>query len=262
MLNMAAANASDYAEDFEAAGWEPLSNYKSSLNTGLAGVNSSNIQFVEDYSYVGEKCYNNSGCNHSTFCCSKKKCVPGSICYNGQKQVKDYCDYHFECLTRCCSPTTGKCTHFYECYSMCSTNADCTTGCCSFGYCSHQSVCKSGQKVLGDQCESDSECRSDSDGFQESVCVDGRCTPHESTVSAHFVTMTAVVIMSASALTVLVYCCFQCCCGDKSGFDSDSDDMGYRSTRGSLTRPLLNRGEESGWIGGGPSSSLTHRRVS
>ncbi|TNV81863.1 hypothetical protein FGO68_gene7995 [Halteria grandinella] len=201
---------------------------------------------VTDDSYVGKWCLNNGDCSLSTFCCSKKKCVPGSICYNGQKQVKDYCDYHFECLTRCCSNTTGRCTHFYECYSMCSSNSDCTSGCCSFGYCSHQGICDQGKKVDGDQCERDEECGGKNG--KESECINKRCTPQDSLVSAHFVTMTAMVILFASALTILVYCCFQCLWGEKTPSDFDSDeDYGERRR---LRRPLLG-GEERGFIGDG-----------
>jgi len=34
---------------------------------------------------IGSDCADNTECNGSTFCCSKGRCVPGSICYKGQK---------------------------------------------------------------------------------------------------------------------------------------------------------------------------------
>ena len=51
---------------------------------------------------IGSTCSDNTECDGSTFCCSKGRCVPGSICYKGQKQAYDHCDYGFECLSRCC----------------------------------------------------------------------------------------------------------------------------------------------------------------
>ena len=61
---------------------------------------SSDIEEIIDQ--IGSTCSDNTACDGSTFCCSKGRCVPGSICYKGQKQAYDHCDYGFECLSRCC----------------------------------------------------------------------------------------------------------------------------------------------------------------
>ena len=90
----------------------------------------------------------------------------------------DFCDYNFECLSRCC--VGGKCNHILECYSQCETNTDCigksiegtrvdnprkqlanhsSPGCCSSNLCTESIVCE-GNKLLGDYCDHGTECLS------------------------------------------------------------------------------------------------------
>lgn len=107
---------------------------------------------------IGKTCDSNKNCSDSTFCCSAGKCVHGSICFYGQKYLKDVCDYNFECLTRCCSPRAHNCSKFVECVQQCDTNSDCNTGCCSLGYCSAPTLCTTGNKQDEDYCDTDSEC--------------------------------------------------------------------------------------------------------
>jgi len=107
--------------------------------------------------YIGSICKANENCNISTFCCSEDKCVPGSVCYNGQKQASDYCDYNFECLSRCCS--NNYCSHYRQCSKTCSLNSECDQGCCSLGFCTSANICM-GRKPEGDFCDRSSECQS------------------------------------------------------------------------------------------------------
>eukprot|EP00347_Sterkiella_histriomuscorum_P011728 403371336 len=75
----------------------------------------------------------------TTFCCSGNTCSHPSICLHGQKIYNDFCDYNFECLSRCCHGS--RCSHFLECYETCSVNSDCKmTGCCTEGFCSSSVV--------------------------------------------------------------------------------------------------------------------------
>ena len=48
-------------------------------------------------------CDSNVDCIASTFCCSLQKCEIPTVCLQGTKLFNDYCDYNFECLSRCCS---------------------------------------------------------------------------------------------------------------------------------------------------------------
>ena len=104
-------------------------------------------------------CRLNEDCQKSSWCCSGGKCVPGSTCYQGSKLIDDFCDYGFECLSRCCPAGNKKCSSFMYCAEQCETNSDCAMDCCSFGYCSSANVCF-GRKVDGDNCGADSECAS------------------------------------------------------------------------------------------------------
>ena len=68
-------------------------------------------------------CKANNDCISTTFCCSGYSCVNPRTCLHGNKTENDFCDYNFECLSRCC--VNGRCNHILECYSQCQTNADC-----------------------------------------------------------------------------------------------------------------------------------------
>ena len=68
-------------------------------------------------------CEANNDCITTTFCCSGYSCVNPRTCLHGNKTEMDFCDYNFECLSRCC--VGGKCNHILECYSQCQTNSDC-----------------------------------------------------------------------------------------------------------------------------------------
>ena len=72
----------------------------------------------EMFDMIGSTCADNTDCNGSTFCCSKGRCVPGSICYKGQKQAYDHCEYGFECLSRCCS--ANSCSPVIQCVKTCA----------------------------------------------------------------------------------------------------------------------------------------------
>ena len=100
-------------------------------------------------------------------------------CLHGNKTELDVCDYNFECLSRCC--INGTCNHILECYAQCQTNQDCFgkmiqgtrvdnprhdlvsqvhQGCCSSNLCTEAIVCE-GNKLLGDYCDTDTECLSE-----------------------------------------------------------------------------------------------------
>lgn len=48
-------------------------------------------------------CIRNNDCLENTFCCSGSSCVHPSICLHGVKLFNDYCDYNFECMSKCCN---------------------------------------------------------------------------------------------------------------------------------------------------------------
>jgi hypothetical protein len=48
-------------------------------------------------------CGRNNDCIDTTFCCSTYSCVHPSTCLSGEKLFNDYCDYNFECASRCCN---------------------------------------------------------------------------------------------------------------------------------------------------------------
>ena len=110
-------------------------------------------------------------------------------CLHGNKTENDFCDYNFECLSRCC--VNGRCNHILECYSQCQTNQDClgktiegkrvdnprsvspnqlNTGCCSSNLCTEAIVCE-GNKLLGDYCDHNDECLSELCEQNEHKCI-------------------------------------------------------------------------------------------
>ena len=107
----------------------------------------------------GVPCNLNNDCKKSSWCCSGGKCVPGSTCFQGSKLYGDFCDYGFECLTRCCDQEKKYCSAFQACATECIVNTDCSSQCCSNGYCSSKDICNGG-KIIGDSCDIDSECQS------------------------------------------------------------------------------------------------------
>lgn len=118
--------------------------------------------------YMNQTCSSNYHCNVSSWCCSEYKCVPGFICQNGQKEINDVCDYQFECFSRCCNKNTKKCSPVIDCVQECKANKDCTTGCCSFGYCSATNTCALGRKADEDYCDSGTECKNEK-------CLKNKC---------------------------------------------------------------------------------------
>ena len=128
-----------------------ISNYTSD-NTSIAANDSSSDT-------IGVPCLMNVDCQKSSWCCSGGKCVPGSTCYYGSKLIDDFCQYEYECLSRCC--TKNACSNFVYCAKTCTDNSNCVTGCCSFGYCSAPNVC-AGRKADRDTCDKDKECISSS----------------------------------------------------------------------------------------------------
>ena len=146
------------------------------------------LEFPEVNQEIGTQCLMNDDCGQSTFCCSKGRCVPGSICYTGRKQAFDHCEYGFECLSRCC--WTGACSDVIRCVETCSTNADCPSEpCCSFGYCTgSMAICTNGMKEDFDICDSGSECKSDE-------CHNNRCSSNIGPVKNHLSYIGAGVIL-------------------------------------------------------------------
>lgn len=126
--------------------------------------------------------------------------MPGSICYKGQKQAYDHCDYGFECLSRCCS--TNVCSPVVECVETCATNIDCPNEpCCSFGYCTGSaSICEQGMKEDFDQCESETECLS-------GKCSNGRCISNEIQVSSQL-SLNVMIILVVLMLIIVVTTCY------------------------------------------------------
>jgi len=138
----------------------------------------------------------------STHCCSQDKCVPGSVCYNGQKPPQDFCEYDFECLSRCCDKNI--CSPVVMCVTTCQMNVDCTTECCSFGYCSASQTCQ-GRKHDGDVCDKDDECKS-------GACNEKKCGM--SAFSQLKVFLIVSILLFGSVITFMLYCCF---CGKYRG---------------------------------------------
>jgi len=150
---------------------------------------------------IGSTCTTNTDCNGSTFCCSQGRCVPGSICYKGQKQAYDHCEYAFECLSRCCY--SNVCSQIIKCVKTCTSNSDCgpEEPCCSFGYCTgSMSICEQGMKADFDMCEADSECQSGN-------CINGRCTSNEIEVSNQM-SMNVMIILVFLMLIITVTTCY------------------------------------------------------
>ena len=144
-------------------------------------------------------CERNNDCIETTFCCSTYACVHPSICLQGQKLYQDYCDYHFECLSRCCDQS--KCSHFLRCYDKCVSNSDCggTTNCCSEGYCTHSVLCK-GNKVKGDYCDTSDECMS-------KFCVSNECQEESSLFTNKFIHNLCLFILVTLVSMTFLSCC-------------------------------------------------------
>ena len=122
------------------------------------------------------KCKNNDDCWATSSCCTtwgdfktikinqaggKSRegiCSDASLCLTGLKYQTDYCDYGFECASRCC--TQNMCSKPNQCALKCVKNSDCIDidGCCYMNQCSQQMYCKSGNKILNDNCDNDREC--------------------------------------------------------------------------------------------------------
>ena len=141
----------------------------------------------------------NDDCGQSTFCCSKGRCVPGSICYTGRKQAFDHCEYGFECLSRCC--WQGACSDVIRCVETCSTNQDCEVEhCCSFGYCTgSMAICLNGMKEDFDICDSGSECKSD-------ACVNSRCASNIGPVKNNLSYMGGGIIVMMFFIITIATC--------------------------------------------------------
>ena len=129
-------------------------------------------QMEQNADYMNQSCSSNYHCNVSSWCCSEYKCVPGFICQNGQKEINDVCDYQFECFSRCCNKNTKKCSPVIDCVQDCKVNKDCTTVCCSFGYCSATNTCSLGRKADEDYCDTATECKNRN-------CLKNKCTNQE-----------------------------------------------------------------------------------
>lgn len=97
------------------------------------------------------------------------KCSIPTVCLQGSKLYNDYCDYNFECLSKCCSRDKHKCDFFSTCYDRCEKNSKCQSGCCSQGFCTYETICTQSAKKLGDTCDKDVECQ------PGSYCNDGTC---------------------------------------------------------------------------------------
>ena len=138
--------------------------------------------------------------------------MPGSICYKGQKQAFDYCDYGFECLSRCCH--NQKCSNVIQCVATCAVNSQCDNKCCSFGYCAGSfTTCTMGQKEDFDHCESDNECKS-------KLCLNSRC---ESEVGPVRSSMTVIAISIVFVMVVII-AVTGCCLSSKRFFSGNGGD--------------------------------------
>ena len=143
----------------------------------------------------------NNDCDKSTYCCSQGLCVPGTICFQGHKQPDDYCDFGFECLSRCCSNLL--CTNVLSCVDTCAINREClNTECCSFGFCSESSsLCDDGLKVDFDVCDKSSECKSGS-------CVNARCKTSSLETKSGALWIGLCILIALIVFITAFSCCF------------------------------------------------------
>eukprot|EP00347_Sterkiella_histriomuscorum_P000800 403374456 len=149
-----------------------------------------------------EFCNNNNDCIQTSFCCSTYSCVNPQTCLDGQKLFNDYCDFNFECMSRCCDQQ--KCSHFLNCYSKCQVNRDCgeTSNCCSEGYCTHEVVCK-GNKVQGDYCDRNEECIT-------KMCSDNECIENDEIIPSQIVFIVIVASISVIVTSGIMFVCVKC----------------------------------------------------
>lgn len=112
--------------------------------------------------------------------------------------MDDVCDYHFECLTRCCNKSTAICAHFFQCVQSCKRNSECNSECCSFGYCSSENLCFS-RKIDGDYCDKASECES-------ALCTKNKCSKQEPVLNSQAI-IGLSLISGLVFITVTLYCC-------------------------------------------------------
>ena len=122
-------------------------------------------------------CKNNNDCDQGSFCCSTLAlkdydvvaknqtqmdgmglCQVPQLCNAGMKNQLDYCEFGFECASRCC--TSDQCSPPNSCHLICEKNFDCLMmgKCCSEGHCTQDLVCKEANKIIGDYCDENSEC--------------------------------------------------------------------------------------------------------
>ena len=86
------------------------------------------------------------------------------------KKMTDYCEYDFECASRCC--TNSLCSPPNSCHLICKSNLDCVMmeSCCSEGHCTQDLVCKGGNKIIGDYCDKSSECNTKYCDLTKNTC--------------------------------------------------------------------------------------------
>jgi hypothetical protein len=162
-------------------------------------------------------------------CCSNAKCVHSNLCLQGQKLYKDYCDFNFECFSRCCDDNI--CAHFATCYEKCMTNSDCvkTTGCCSQGFCTDKKICLSGGKIKGEYCDVHSECKT------KLYCLNNQCVESFfAFLPRDVIVLVIIIAVAIVALSIFIYCCFKLCSG-RSSKTTDKNQGGKQQRKNSIT---------------------------
>lgn len=178
-------------------------------------MNSSNVSLYEQ-TLLDNACTGNQDCINTTFCCSAYSCVHPNVCLQGSKLQDDLCNYNFECMSRCCDQF--KCTHFQNCYQKCNRNSDCydTGNCCSEKQCTDSQVCNN-NKVMGDYCESSSECISN-------YCFSNECAEELGFLPKQVI-FAAIIMIACIAIGGCL--CFYCFVFFKSRFGfTDSNQRG------------------------------------
>lgn len=139
---------------------------------------------------------------------------------------KDYCDFNFECFSRCCDD--NKCAHFATCYEKCMTNADCvkTTGCCSQGFCTDKKICLNGGKIRGEYCELHSECK------PKLYCLNNQCVESFFAILPRdVIVLVGIIAASIVVLFIFIYCCFKfCSCKQRKTDQSQNGTKGRRNS--------------------------------
>ncbi|CDW78712.1 UNKNOWN [Stylonychia lemnae] len=124
----------------------------------------------------------------------------------------------------------------------CEANKDCSSGCCSFGFCSSTSLCE-GRKVENDYCDDKSEC-------QNTSCLNNKCLPEDPVINNQAI-IGIVIIIAACFSTAFIYCCL---CRNKDGGEGGRRRSNGRDLDNVDGTSLLNQSREH-------SNSARNRRA-